>query len=191
MRTHRGSFPALCSALHHIPGITPGLGLLWPRLTSARSRQGLLHDAPWVSGCLLSCSLAWADSTPTRPGLFHQWPDWSYSLPLTPWLGRTDLPGFRQRRIKTTFTLLNRVPSGKFNRVNFCYMLRQAHHVLSLSKDTTAAFTLPACRQAGLPNPGLRYVVPIRQAQGHPERSRRVLPYPSRWPCMPFLFVGS
>ena len=119
-----------------------------------------------MSGCLLSCSLAWADSTPTRPGLFHQWPDWSYSLPLTPWLGRTDLPGFRQRRIKTTFTLLNRVPSGKFNRVNFCYMLRQAHHVLSLSKDTTAAFTLPACRQAGLLNPGLWYVVPIRQAQG-------------------------
>jgi len=27
MRTHRGSFPALCSALHHVPGIAPGVRL--------------------------------------------------------------------------------------------------------------------------------------------------------------------
>jgi len=50
-------------------------------------------------------------------------------------------PSDRSPRIRT-FTLLNRVPFGKFNRVNFCYMVRQAHHVLTLSKDTTAAFTL-------------------------------------------------
>ena len=37
MRTHRGSFPALRSALHHVPGITPGFGLLWRLLTSAPS----------------------------------------------------------------------------------------------------------------------------------------------------------
>ena len=37
MRTHRGSFPALCSALHHVPGITPGFGLLWRLLTFAPS----------------------------------------------------------------------------------------------------------------------------------------------------------
>ena len=42
--------------------------------------------------------------------------------------------------------------------VNFRCMVRQAHHVLSWSKDTTAAFTIL--------NPGLCYVVPIRQAQG-------------------------
>ena len=41
---------ASCSALHHVPGITPGVGLLWPLLTSARSPVGLLPPAQPACG---------------------------------------------------------------------------------------------------------------------------------------------
>jgi len=34
-----------CSALHHVPGITPGVRLLWPRLTSAQSHHKLPYGA--------------------------------------------------------------------------------------------------------------------------------------------------
>jgi len=80
-------------------------------------------------------------------------------------------PG-RSPRIRTP-ARLNRAPSGKFIRVNCCYIRLGGQH-------------LPY-----LPNPGLRYVVPIRQAQGHPVQSRRVLTYPETGPYMPFLFPGS
>jgi hypothetical protein len=58
--------------------------------------------------------------------------------------------------------------------VNFCYMVRQAHHVLSLSKDTTAAFTLS-------PESGALVCCAHSAGSGHPEQSRRVLPYPGDW----------
>ena len=51
--------PETCAARH----------TLWLRLTSARSRQGLLLDALCVLGCLLPCSLAWESSTPYAPRL--------------------------------------------------------------------------------------------------------------------------
>jgi hypothetical protein len=34
-----------CSALHHVPDITPGIRLIWPLLTSAQSHHELPHDA--------------------------------------------------------------------------------------------------------------------------------------------------
>jgi hypothetical protein len=39
------------SALRHVPGITPGIRLLWPLLTSAQSHQRFLLDAlcPFLS----------------------------------------------------------------------------------------------------------------------------------------------
>ena len=43
-------FHSLCSALHHVPGITPGVGLLWRLLTSAPS--------PWqvaLQGAMKGC----------------------------------------------------------------------------------------------------------------------------------------
>jgi len=55
MGTHRGSFPALCSALHYVPGITPGIWLLWPLLTSAQSLYELPHKA-LLSGTLSTSS---------------------------------------------------------------------------------------------------------------------------------------
>ena len=55
MRTHRGSFPALCSALHHVPSITLGIRLLWPLLTSAQSLYELPHKA-LLSGILSTSS---------------------------------------------------------------------------------------------------------------------------------------
>ncbi|HUU80089.1 MAG TPA: hypothetical protein VMW90_01470, partial [Acidobacteriota bacterium] len=45
------------------------------------------------NGCLLSYSLAWADSIPMRPGLINQWPDWLFMQTELTWPGRTDLPG--------------------------------------------------------------------------------------------------
>ncbi len=38
-----------CSALHHVPGITPGVRLLWPRLTSAQSHHKLPHGTLLLS----------------------------------------------------------------------------------------------------------------------------------------------
>jgi hypothetical protein len=75
----------------------------------------------------------------------------------------------RSPRIRT-FTLLNRVPFGKFNRVNFRY--------------TTVAFTLS-------PEPGASLCRAHSAGSGHPEQSRRVLTYPETGPYMPFLSVGS
>ena len=63
-------------------------------------------------------------------------------------------------------------------------MVRQAHHVLSWSKDTTATFTLS-------PEPRASLCCAHSAGSGHPERSRRVLTYPETGPCMSFLFVGS
>ena len=50
-RDHEAHSRFKCLALHHIPGITPGLGLLWPLLTSVRSpcmlpNQALSKDRP-------------------------------------------------------------------------------------------------------------------------------------------------
>jgi hypothetical protein len=40
-----------CLALHHVPGITPGIGLLWPLLTSARS-PSMLPCRARPDGCM-------------------------------------------------------------------------------------------------------------------------------------------
>jgi hypothetical protein len=53
-------YPTLCLALHHVSGITPSIGLLWPLLTSAQSHHMLPHDALW-SCCFHSVYFAHID----------------------------------------------------------------------------------------------------------------------------------
>jgi hypothetical protein len=45
-------FRSLCSALHHVPGITPGVGLLWRLLTSAPSPWQVALQGAMRKRCL-------------------------------------------------------------------------------------------------------------------------------------------
>jgi hypothetical protein len=81
---HESPLPALSSALHHVFPIRGSVGLLWPRLTSARSPQGLLQEA--LPGCAVgSCGI----SGPFDPDL-SQAPD-----------GTPGCPSSRSPRIRT------------------------------------------------------------------------------------------
>jgi hypothetical protein len=111
IRTHRGSFPSLCLALHPalhglLQGALPLIPALLPCFAHTAKAASRYAQACFTSG--LTCFLL---EQALR------------SLAGQTFLRRASLPGFHQRRIKRTFTLLNRVPCGKFNRVNFRYTI--------------------------------------------------------------------
>jgi len=130
MRTHRSSFP------YSVFGPSPCPGHYSERLATMTSAD-FCPITPWIAPrhamslldrcCLIrsyrptASRYAQACFTSGLTGRFHKH---AGHRPVgQTCLRRASLPRFHQRLIKRTFTLLNRVPCGKFNRVNFRYTI--------------------------------------------------------------------
>ena len=118
MRAHRGSFPSLCSVLRHVPGITPGIWLLWPLLTSAQSHHMLPYDA-LCSCCFPAVYFARIDRQPFNTPRLVSPVAWLVVNP-TAW---SIAPLGRSPRIRTwTFTMQPRYLPYLLNP-GLCYVV--------------------------------------------------------------------